>query len=55
MLGWPWTIQILWHYLSLTLPRVCSSMVAVMHLACLAHMIVQRGVHSVGAMRKSWV
>ena len=31
----------------------CSSRVVVVHLACLAHMTVQRGVPSVGAMRKS--
>ena len=33
--------------------RVCSSRVVVVHLVCLACMIVQRGVLSVGAMRKS--
>ena len=32
---------------------VCSSRVVGVHLACLAHMIVQRGVPSVGVMRKS--
>ena len=36
------------------LPRVCSSRVVVVHLPCLAHMTIQRGVPSAGAMRKSW-
>ena len=34
-------------------PGVCSSRVVVVHLAWLVHMIIQRGVSSVGAMRKS--
>ena len=33
--------------------RVCSSRVVVVHLAHLVHTIIQRGVPSVGAMRKS--
>ena len=38
---------------SVSLPsRVSSSRVVVVHLACLAHMTIQRGVPSVGVMRK---
>ena len=41
---------------SVSLPsRVCSSRLVVVHLSHLAQMIIQRGVPSVGAMRKSWV
>ena len=41
---------------SVSLPSgFCSSRVVVAHLSCLAHTTIQRGVPSVGAMRKSWI